>query len=158
MNEVPKELMEKQLKEEEAIKQKGGKIKVGINEVTKTIERGKAKLVLIANDTSPKEIVMHLPILCKEKNTACSFVDTKEQLGKSAGLTVATTSIAIVNEGDAKKELEEIIKILLKGKVPAKDIEKKEVPAEKAKEGKKVASPTPETAGKRKEEPKKKGE
>ena len=38
---------------------KKGKIKGGINEVTKAIERGTAKLVIIAEDVSPKEIVMH---------------------------------------------------------------------------------------------------
>ena len=44
-----------------------GKLKKGTNEVTKAIERGTAKLVLVAKDVSPPEVVMHLPLLGKEK-------------------------------------------------------------------------------------------
>ena len=44
-----------------------GKIRVGTNEVTKSVERGEAKLVVIAEDVTPAEIVMHLPIICAEK-------------------------------------------------------------------------------------------
>ena len=46
---------------------KTGKIDKGINEVTKAVELGVAKLVLYANDVNPKEIVAHIPLLCKEK-------------------------------------------------------------------------------------------
>lgn len=91
---------------------KGGKVKVGSNEVTKAIERGNAKLVLIAKDVNPPEIVMHLPILCKEKNVPYSFAPTKKELGEKAGLKVGTSSLAILAEGDAKKELDELVKKL----------------------------------------------
>ena len=43
-------------------------IKKGTNEVTKAIERGTAKLVLIAEDVDPPEVVAHLPHICKDKN------------------------------------------------------------------------------------------
>ena len=46
---------------------KTGKVEKGTNEVTKAVERGTAKLVVYATDVEPKEIVMHLPIICKEK-------------------------------------------------------------------------------------------
>jgi large subunit ribosomal protein L7Ae len=46
---------------------KTGKIEKGTNEVTKAIERGTAKLVSYAADVTPKEIIQHIPILCKEK-------------------------------------------------------------------------------------------
>ena len=46
---------------------KTGKIEKGTNEVTKAIERGTAKLVVYATDVEPKEIVQHIPMLCKEK-------------------------------------------------------------------------------------------
>jgi len=109
--EVPENLMQDQLALVEKAKNKG-KIKIGVNEVTKAIERGVAKLVLIAQDTSPPEIVMHLPLLCKEKNIACSVVKTKKALGEKAGIAVSTAAIAIVDEGEAKKELQEIAKKL----------------------------------------------
>ena len=87
-----------------------GKIRKGSNEVTKAIERGTAKLVLVAQDVTPKEIVMHIPLLAKEKNIPCVHVPTKEDLGASAGLEVGTAAIAIVQEGEAKKLVEEIVK------------------------------------------------
>ena len=41
-----------------------GKIRKGINEASKAIERGVAKLVVVADDVDPPEIVMHLSPLC----------------------------------------------------------------------------------------------
>ncbi len=87
-----------------------GKIRKGSNEVTKAIERGTAKLVLVAQDVTPKEIVMHIPLLAKEKNVPCVMVPTKEDLGASAGLEVGTAAIAIVQEGEAKRLVEELVK------------------------------------------------
>lgn len=83
-----------------------GKIKKGSNEVTKAIERGTAKLVVVAKDVQPAEVIMHLPLLAKEKGVPCVEVPSKEQLGAAAGLTVSTGAIAIVVEGEAKKLLD----------------------------------------------------
>ena len=85
---------------------KTGKVEKGTNEVTKAIERGTAKLVVYASDVDPKEIVQHLPILCKEKGITCVEVDKKEKLGISVGLSVGCSSAAIIDAGDAEKDLE----------------------------------------------------
>jgi len=87
-----------------------GKLRKGSNEVTKAIERGQAKLVAIAQDVQPKEIIMHIPLLCKEKGIPCYEVPTKDNLGASAGLQVGTAAIAIVQEGEAKKIIESLKK------------------------------------------------
>ena len=87
-----------------------GKIKKGTNEVTKALERGNAKLVVYAKDTQPAEIVMHLPILAKEKGIPCVEVDSREELGAAAGLVLPTSSVAIVTEGEAKKIIMQIAK------------------------------------------------
>ena len=89
-----------------------GKIKKGANEATKAIEKGNAKLVVYAKDVNPKEIVMHLPLLCKEKNVPCVEISKKEDLGAAAGLAVGTAAAAIVKEGDAKGAVAEIVKSL----------------------------------------------
>lgn len=81
---------------------KTGKIEKGINEVTKSIERGDAKYVVYASDVNPKEIIAHLPILCKEKKIPCGQVDSKEKLGLSAGIGVSCSAIAVINLGEAK--------------------------------------------------------
>ncbi|MDO8660696.1 MAG: ribosomal L7Ae/L30e/S12e/Gadd45 family protein [Candidatus Woesearchaeota archaeon] len=85
-----------------------GKIKKGANEVTKCIERGVAKLVVYAKDVHPPEIVMHLPLLCKEKAVKCVEVATKEELGIAAGVRVGAAAVVIVNEGEAKNILKEL--------------------------------------------------
>ncbi|MFH1181403.1 MAG: 50S ribosomal protein L7Ae [Candidatus Woesearchaeota archaeon] len=100
-------ITEKVLQAVEAAKQTG-KIKKGTNEVTKAIERGTAKLVVIAKDVSPPEITMHLPLLAKEKGIPYAVVPSKEELGAAAGLSVPAVSIAIVVEGDAKNLIKEI--------------------------------------------------
>ncbi|MCY3410394.1 MAG: 50S ribosomal protein L7ae [Candidatus Heimdallarchaeota archaeon] len=86
-----------------------GKIKRGTNEVTKAIERGKARLVLIGGDVSPAEIVRHLPILAKEKNVAYLEIPESKKLGKSAGIEVGAASVAIIDAGKAEADLKSIV-------------------------------------------------
>jgi large subunit ribosomal protein L7Ae len=84
---------------------KTGKIEKGTNEVTKAIERGTAKLVVAAADVDPKEITKHLAILCKEKGVKFGEVDSKEKLGISAGISVKCSSVAVIETGDAEKDI-----------------------------------------------------
>ena len=63
---VPEELTNKALEALELARDTG-KIKKGTNEATKAIERGNAKLVLIAEDIEPAEIVAHIAPLSKGK-------------------------------------------------------------------------------------------
>ena len=89
---------------------KTGKVEKGTNEVTKAIERGTAKLVTFCSDVEPKEIVQHLPILCKEKGIPCVEADKKEKLGIAVGLNVPCASVAIINLGDAEGDLAGFVK------------------------------------------------
>ena len=84
---------------------KTGKIEKGTNEVTKAIERGVAKLVVYATDVEPKEIVQHIPILCKEKGILCQEVDSKQKLGLAVGISVKASSVAVIVAGDAEKDI-----------------------------------------------------
>ncbi|RME53364.1 50S ribosomal protein L7ae [Candidatus Woesearchaeota archaeon] len=93
--------MEKVFEIVEVAKQTGA-IKRGANEVTKALERGKAKFVVIAKDVTPPEIVMHLPLLAKEKGVPFAEVEKKVDLGAAAGLPLGTAAVAVVKEGDAK--------------------------------------------------------
>jgi large subunit ribosomal protein L7Ae len=90
------------------IARKTGKITKGTNEVTKAIEKGKAKLVVVAKDVSPPEVIMHIPLLAREKGIVVVEVDKKADLGASAGLKVGTASVAILKEGEAKDLLREL--------------------------------------------------
>ncbi len=84
---------------------KTGKVDKGTNEVTKAIELGVAKLVVYAADVSPKEIVAHLPVLCKEKNILCVEVDSKQKLGVAVGIGVSTAAVAVIQPGEADKDI-----------------------------------------------------
>jgi large subunit ribosomal protein L7Ae len=99
------------------VAKKTGKIDKGTNEVTKAVERGTAKLVIVAEDVQPKEIVQHLSVLCEERGIPFANVDSKKKLGLSAGIPVSTASIAIVEAGDAKNEIAELHKTKIKKKI-----------------------------------------
>ena len=115
--------LEKKILEAVEIARTTGVVRKGTNETTKAVEKGQAKLVIIAKDVDPPEIVMHLPPLCKEKNISYVEVSSKDELGRAAGIDVRCASVAIVDSGDAKKLIDEI---LGKGKKEEKIEEKKE--------------------------------
>ena len=107
-NDLPAELVEEALNIlKEA--QKTGKIRKGVNETTKSIERGLAKIVFIAEDVDPVDIVLHLPYLCEEKKIPYVNVASKQELGKAAGLEVSTSSVAIIDAGEFSAQLEKLI-------------------------------------------------
>ena len=83
---------------------KSGKVEKGANEATKASERGTAKLVVYASDVDPKQIVQHLPIICKEKNIFCVEADSKKKLGLSVGIGVGCAAVAVTELGDAEKD------------------------------------------------------
>lgn len=85
-----------------------GTVKKGTNETTKAIERGNAKLVYIAEDVQPEEIVLHLPELADEKGIPFVYVDTQDDVGHAAGLEVGSAAAAIVDAGDAEGDVEDI--------------------------------------------------
>ena len=132
---VDKELADKALEAIE-VARSTGKIKKGTNEATKSLERGVAKLVVIAKDVNPPEITMHMPILAKEKGIPCVEVDNKEELGTAAGIKVGTAAIAIIVEGDSKRLILDI-----KRKIAPE--EKKEETKDEAKEAKEEKAAEP---------------
>lgn len=86
-----------------------GSVKVGANEVTKSLERGQTGLVVSATDVSPAEIVAHFEGLCKEMNVLYLSAGTKAELGALVGIK-STTALGVVDAGSAKKELDALIK------------------------------------------------
>ncbi|MDK2796444.1 MAG: large subunit ribosomal protein L7Ae [Archaeoglobaceae archaeon] len=109
--EVPQEMQNEALALLEKSRETG-KIKKGTNETTKAVERGIAKLVYIAMDVDPPEVVAHLPLLCEEKNIPYIYVKSKADIGKAIKLDVSCASAAIIDEGNAKKELAALVEKL----------------------------------------------
>ena len=117
--EVEKEIIEASY---EALKiaSKTGSIRKGTNETTKSVERGNAKIVMIAGDVDPPEVVAHLPILCEERKIPFLFVPSKSQLGSAIGIDVPSAAVCITESGEAKdlvKEIAERVKKAMKGNV-----------------------------------------
>jgi len=86
-----------------------GKVKKGTNEATKAIERGVSKLIIIAEDVEPPEVVAHLPILCEKRGSAYAFVPSKQELGKALGIEVTSAAAAILDSGDAQHIINEVV-------------------------------------------------
>ena len=86
-----------------------GKVRKGTNEATKAIERGISKLIVIAEDVEPPEVVAHLPLICEEQNAAYAFVPSKQELGKALGIEVTSAAAAILDAGDAQHIIDEVV-------------------------------------------------
>ena len=73
-------------------------IKKGANEATKTLNRGISDLIIIAGDAKPLEIVLHLPLLCEDKNVPYVFVESQKLLGRSCGVSRPVIAVSILNK------------------------------------------------------------
>ncbi|MEM4272136.1 MAG: 50S ribosomal protein L7Ae [Candidatus Bilamarchaeaceae archaeon] len=105
-----------------------GRLRKGINETTKSVEKKAAKLVVMAEDVQPEEIIIHVPMLCEERGIPYAYVPSKKELGAAVGIPVGTSSIAIEEAGGANELLQGILKRLPKQAAHA-------APAAEAKEG-----------------------
>ncbi len=86
-----------------------GKVAKGANEVTKQVERGQAKFVVMAEDVTPEEILAHVPLLCEEKGIPYGYVPSKAELGASAGLPVGTAAVAVMDAGAAGESVQDVV-------------------------------------------------
>jgi len=86
-----------------------GWIAKGTNAVTEACEKKNARLVVIAKDTNPPEIWMHLPLLCDELEIPYAFVPSKTVLGRVLGLDVPAASCAIISPGGFTDEMNEVL-------------------------------------------------
>jgi large subunit ribosomal protein L7Ae len=91
-----------------------GNIRKGTNETTKAIERSQAKLVIMASDVDPPEVVAHLPLICEERNIPYVIVPSKTKLGSVAGINVPSAAVCISEPGEAADLVKEIVKRISK--------------------------------------------
>ncbi|KAF1823890.1 50S ribosomal protein L7Ae [Dissoconium aciculare CBS 342.82] len=70
-------------------------LKKGANEATKTLNRGISEIIILAADTAPLAILLHLPLLCEDKNTPYVYVPSKMALGRACGVTRPVISCSI---------------------------------------------------------------
>jgi len=72
---------EAKLKKEEVKSEKPVVVKFGLNHITSLIEQRSAKLVAIAHDVDPIELVVWLPALCRKMEVPYCIVKGKSRLG-----------------------------------------------------------------------------
>jgi len=77
-------------------------LKKGANEATKTLNRGVSEFIVLTADTEPLEILLHLPLLCEEKNVPYVFVPSKAALGRACNVSRPVIS-ASVTTSDSKE-------------------------------------------------------
>lgn len=79
-------------------------LRKGANEATKTLNRGLSEFIVMAADAEPLEILLHLPLLCEDKNVPYVFVRSKQALGRACGVSRPIVACSVtINEGSQLK-------------------------------------------------------
>jgi large subunit ribosomal protein L7Ae len=121
-----------------------GTIRKGANEVTKSVERGLANFVVIAEDVDPEEVVMHIPTLCEQKKIPFGYLPTKLDLGKAIGINVPCAAASIEKPGESEHAMKDVIAKLTGRSAGA---EKPEPAKHAAPAASKPAAPKPKKEG-----------
>lgn len=80
------------------------KVKKGANECTKTLNRGITELIVLAADAEPIEILLHLPLLCEDKNVPYVFVSSQKALGRACGVSRPVIAVSIMKEDQGQNK------------------------------------------------------
>ncbi|EGG19962.1 U4/U6 small nuclear ribonucleoprotein [Cavenderia fasciculata] len=87
-----------------------GQLKKGANEVTKSVSRSVAEFVVLAADAEPLEIVLHIPLLCEDKNIPYVFVPSKAELGRVCNVSrpVVACSVIVDESSNLKGQINNV--------------------------------------------------
>ncbi|CAE6467094.1 unnamed protein product [Rhizoctonia solani] len=87
-------------------------LKKGANEgkFSSTLNRGIAEFIVLTADTEPIEILLHLPLLCEDKNVPYVFVPSKTALGRACDVTrpVIACSVTTNEARELQSQIETI--------------------------------------------------
>ncbi|CAL1527050.1 unnamed protein product [Lymnaea stagnalis] len=73
-------------------------LKKGANEATKTLNRGLSEFIVLTADAEPIEILLHLPLLCEDKNVPYIFVRSKQALGRACGVSRPVIACSVIQK------------------------------------------------------------
>lgn len=80
------------------------------NEATKTLNRGICEFIILTADVEPIEIVLHLPLLCEDKNVPYVFLPSKTALGRACGVSRPVIA-ASVTTNEARELNQQILAV-----------------------------------------------
>lgn len=86
-------------------------LKYGLNHITKLVETSKAKLVVIAHDVDPIELVVWLPALCHKRNVPFVIVKGKSRLGQLVHKKTATAVALTGVRAEDQKEFAQLLEV-----------------------------------------------
>jgi U4/U6 small nuclear ribonucleoprotein SNU13 len=77
---------------------------------TKTLNRNTSELIILAADTMPLSIILHLPLLGEDKNCPYVYVPSKTALGRACGVSrpVIAASITTNRAGELAPQIDEL--------------------------------------------------
>merc|ERR1711990_751696 len=103
------EQAEKKVSGKEAAAKRPVAVKMGMNHVTTLVEEKKAKLVVIAHDVDPIEVIVWLPSLCKSRGVPYCIVKSKSRLGAVVGKKTATCLAITDVKPENRNDLQSLI-------------------------------------------------
>ncbi|KAJ3433131.1 nhp2-like protein [Anaeramoeba flamelloides] len=85
-------------------------LKKGVNETTKSLKKQNIEFVVLAADTHPLEVLLHIPLLCQDKSVPFCFLPSTVELGRSCEIERPMAACAILQEpgSQLKREIETI--------------------------------------------------
>lgn len=93
-------------------KSKPFNVKYGLNHVVSLIESKKAKLVVVAHDVDPIELVVYIPTLCKKLGIPYCIVKGKARLGQLVHSKTATCLAVVDVKNEDKPEFAKLVESL----------------------------------------------
>ncbi|KAJ2998180.1 hypothetical protein NUW58_g29 [Xylaria curta] len=70
-------------------------LKKGANECCKALSRGVSEIIILAGDCQPLSILLHLPLLCEDKNVPYVYVPSKVALGRACNVSRSVIAASI---------------------------------------------------------------
>uniref|UniRef100_A0A8C5K309 Ribosomal protein eL8/eL30/eS12/Gadd45 domain-containing protein n=1 Tax=Jaculus jaculus TaxID=51337 RepID=A0A8C5K309_JACJA len=76
----------------------------------KQLWKGDNEFIMMATEAEPLEIILHLPLLCEDKNVSYVFVSSKQALGQACGVSrpVIACSVSIKEGSQLKQQIQSI--------------------------------------------------
>ncbi|XP_013407087.1 H/ACA ribonucleoprotein complex subunit 2-like protein [Lingula anatina] len=75
--------------------QKQKQLRKGVKEVQKFVRKGEKGVIVFAGDTSPVDVICHMPLVCEESNIPYCYTPSKEDLGAACGSRRPTCMVMV---------------------------------------------------------------